>query len=118
MGNSPHYGYACRMCRATRPTPSGGCPDYKLHTLSSMEKPAETVLMAEACPTDWEPTPGATNQSLGLSRCSKSTNISAGIGYYNAFPHNGGRNIVLCDGHAKWFMRYSDKSLLFTDETN
>lgn len=118
MGSGPHYGYSCRFCRATRPTVSGACPDRTNNKFASMGKPAETVLMAEAAFYDWAPTPGAINPDQGSARCSKSTALSVGNGYYNAFPHNEGRNIVLCDGHAKWFKRYSDTTLLFTDESN
>jgi len=113
MSAYPHYGYSCRICRATRPTPSGSCPDWQGHRLSGMDRPAETVLMAETCYYDWPPTPGSGTTDIGGSRCSPSTAISGGNGYYNAFPHNEGRNVVLCDGHAKWYKRYADNTLVY-----
>lgn len=114
MGTYPHYGYSCFLFRATRRTVSGACPTWVGHRLADWKNPAETVIMAEACYDDWPPTPGQGRTSLGLSRCSPSTAISGGNGYYNAFPHNDGRNIMLCDGHAKWYKRYGDSTLNFT----
>jgi prepilin-type N-terminal cleavage/methylation domain-containing protein/prepilin-type processing-associated H-X9-DG protein len=113
MGANPHYGYSCAICQATRAQPAGSCPNWKYNFLPSIDKPAETVLMSEAAANDWVPTPGASDPSLGCARISKSTNLSGGNGYYNAFPHNGGRNFVLCDGHAKWYNRYGDTALTF-----
>jgi prepilin-type N-terminal cleavage/methylation domain-containing protein/prepilin-type processing-associated H-X9-DG protein len=117
MGQYPQYGYSCRLYQATRGSVSGSCPNWTYNALVSMAKPAETVLMAESASQDWPPTAGAVNLDYGLNRCSKSDALSAGKGYYNAFPHNFGRNIILCDGHAKWYKRYADIYLLFTDET-
>ncbi|MCE5241264.1 DUF1559 domain-containing protein [bacterium] len=113
MGAYPHYGYSCLICQATRGTASGSCPNWNGHKISTWDRPAETVLMAETCADDWPPTPGLGRTDLGSARCSMSTWLSGGNPYYNAFPHNEGRNIVLGDGHAKWYRRYGDTSLKF-----
>jgi len=117
MGANPHYGYFCRLAEATRAQPAGPCPNRTDHQLASMDKPAEMVVMAESCAYDWPPTPGA-GTDMGSARVSMSTWLSGGNGYYNAFPHNGGRNIVLADGHAKWYKRYGDTAIRLSASTN
>ncbi len=112
MGANPHYGYSCLLCQATRGSAAGSCPNWQNHRLAAIDRPADTVLMAESCTYDWPPTPGS-GSTLGSARCSMSTWLSGGNGYYNAFPHMDGRNIVFCDGHAKWYKRYGDSALKF-----
>ncbi len=108
MEGNPHYGYACYLCTATRADPAAGCPNYTKHRLPEIAKPAETVLMAEACAYNWSPAPNAGWSDIGNSRVMNGTG-----GYYNAFPHNGGRNIILADGHVKWYQWNGDTKLTF-----
>ena len=105
MGPYPHYGYGCSLFRATRPhfLGSGFCyPQY--HSLAAMQTPAQHVVFAEASAL------GTTNTIYGHWR---SRPGYLGDDHYNAFPHNEGRNIVLADGHAKWYGRYQDRDLVW-----
>jgi len=103
MGNCPHYGYGCSFYRATRPTEMGsGFCDTTYASLGSIQKPAEHVVFGEASVY------GATNTTYGGPRVAPGNND-----YYNAFPHNDGRNLVLADGHAKWYQRSQDAQLFW-----
>jgi prepilin-type N-terminal cleavage/methylation domain-containing protein/prepilin-type processing-associated H-X9-DG protein len=101
MGYYPHYGYACSFFRATRPVEAGsGFCDTTYASLGSIKLPAEHVVFGEASAY------GATNTVYGNERVSPGNND-----YYNAFPHNEGRNLILADGHAKWYQRSQDAML-------
>ncbi len=103
MGAYPHYGYACWAYRATRPNEWGsGFCDTKYGKLATLEKPAEMAVFGEASAN------GISNTTYGGMR------IAPGrYDYYNCFPHNDGRNLILADGHAKWYQRYADNTLVY-----
>ena len=103
MGSGPHYGYVCAFFRATRPTEWGsGFCDTTYAKIGAIEKPAEMPVFGEAA------YPDCNDITYGQQRIAPGT-----ADYYNAFPHNGGRNLILCDGHAKWYQRTQDGQLVF-----
>ena len=103
MGAYPHYGYGCWAFRATRPNEFGsGFCNTTYAKLASLERPAEMPVFGEASAY------GATDTRFGTHRISPGRND-----YYNAFPHNEGRNLVLADGHAKWYQRTQDAQLIY-----
>lgn len=97
----PHYGYACRICKSSRATVSGTCPDWKNLSLSSVQSAAETVMLGEASQDN-------PDIGRGCSRC-----MNGASNNYVVFPHNDGRNYVLMDGHAKWYQRNQDINLIY-----
>jgi prepilin-type N-terminal cleavage/methylation domain-containing protein/prepilin-type processing-associated H-X9-DG protein len=105
MGYYPHYGYGCSLFRATRPNEFGsGFCDTTYATLGAMDRPADHVVLAESSAY------GPNDLTYGLYR---SRPGYLGDDYYNAFPHNEGRNFVFADGHAKWLQRYQDNGFVW-----
>ena len=103
MGAYPHYGYVCAFFRATRPNEWGsGFCDTTYANLAKVEKPAEMPVFGEASAL------GVSDDTYGGQRIAPGNKD-----YYNTFPHNGGRNLILCDGHAKWYQRTQDGQLIF-----
>jgi prepilin-type processing-associated H-X9-DG protein len=91
MGAYAHYGMSCQIYRyGDQFTRSCSSP---VSTLATLDPAAEFVVFGE----------GSSHQpDLGVG----SARISGGWHeYYNVFPHNGGRNLVLGDGHAKWYQQ-------------
>jgi prepilin-type processing-associated H-X9-DG protein len=102
-GCTPHYGYGCGFAKAWRPSAPRFC-DPAFQSIAGVPRPAETVVLAESA--------NRGTPTCGLGRSGPGACDSCAWGgcdlYYNSNPHNGGRNIVLADGHAKWYMKGRD----------
>ena len=95
-----HYGMTCgffQWCRLTSGENNSSCPYGKPVKQALITEPTETVLLAESHYGGAE--------DYGLYR----TYIAGHV--YSVHPHNGGRNITLCDGHSKWYREYQENSL-------
>jgi prepilin-type N-terminal cleavage/methylation domain-containing protein/prepilin-type processing-associated H-X9-DG protein len=95
LGAYPQYGMSCwvfmygqqyqQVCGAT------------VSGLRDLDPASEYMVFAESSQA------GPSMAIGGNTRVARSTND-----YYNCWPHNGGRNLVLGDGHAKWYQRYQE----------
>jgi len=88
-GYGSHLDYGCNI--RIMPIISWGQHVWKM---AEVVYPAETVAIAEA---DW-------TRNTADYHCSNAWRLSSGCGPDTFVParHNGGANIVFCDGHAKW----------------
>ena len=72
----------------------GSSTSIRVYELAAIEKPAETIMMADAA------------NYVIYSPSRYSYQPSPGVVYYDynagGLRHNGGANIGFCDGHAKW----------------
>ncbi len=104
-GGLVHYGRSCGLCKQSRLSQGenhGSCPWGMPIKLAELAYPAETPMLAESC------CPGA---YWGSHRTSYGTSSSAWRASLAIYPHNGQRNIVLCDGHAKSYTNGGDAAL-------
>jgi prepilin-type N-terminal cleavage/methylation domain-containing protein/prepilin-type processing-associated H-X9-DG protein len=86
-----NYGEGCGIARAGRGVGyAGGWCDDDCSKLGSWKDPANSVMLAESSDTRSGAPPN-----------------------YVVYPHNEGRNITLVDGHAKWYMRNADLSVVW-----
>jgi len=96
------YGMTCGFVKQTRLT-SGenntGCPWGRPVKLADVRYPAETPLLAESRYLH------SNGNVYGQYRTRESGTS------YSMEPHNGGRNIALCEGHAKWYGLRGDLAL-------
>ncbi|MHB8996871.1 MAG: prepilin-type N-terminal cleavage/methylation domain-containing protein [Armatimonadota bacterium] len=97
LGAYPHYGYSCRICQSSRGSVAGSCPSWIYTNLGRLDPVAEWVLLAEAS----QDTP-----SIG-----RGSSRTGGTTQWVVYPHNEGRNIVLADGHAKWYRQGQETKL-------
>ena len=98
----PHYGFSCQIARWAEKLANGGCSS-SISSLADCDPAAEFVLMGEGN-SHADETPGIyTDYGVGSYRISHGQ-----YDYYNAFPHNGARNLLLADGHVKWYTRYRE----------
>ena len=98
FGSRCAYGMACK----TAETGLYHCGNVGVwSSLRDLDPVAEWVVFTET----------SQNGALDLSGggCFRAADDSCD--YYNAFPHNGGRNHVFADGHAKWYMRRAGLTL-------
>jgi prepilin-type N-terminal cleavage/methylation domain-containing protein/prepilin-type processing-associated H-X9-DG protein len=88
MGAYPHYGMACDLFRYGNSF-TRAC-SYVAGNLAKADPAAQWVIFAEG-------TSHTPDQGVGSARVGRVS--------YAVFPHNGGFNVLLADGHAKWFMQ-------------
>jgi prepilin-type N-terminal cleavage/methylation domain-containing protein/prepilin-type processing-associated H-X9-DG protein len=93
----PHYGYSCSICKATRATVAGSCPNWTYNNIALLSPASEWVLLAESS----QDTPDI---GRGSSRTGSTTQ-------WVVHPHNEGRNYLFVDGHAKWLMKTQETKL-------
>jgi len=101
-----HHGYSCGFYQQTRMNNADGansssCPYGRPVKHAELKWPAETVLLAETQFNAASPT------GCYRAMCYGDSTRRA---YYIA-PHNGARNILLCDGHVKSYALQADVSL-------
>jgi len=87
LGVYPHYSMACGLVQATRV--HGACPFGPYGSLGGITSPSEFGVFGEAS-LPYYPDPD--HGSYGDWRFDSPF-----------YPHNGGMNVVLADGHAKWY---------------
>ena len=102
FGDYPHYGYACSLARQGRNITSAFLCDTTYSSLGAFKSPSTSPALAEASSY------GATNITYGGSRVGP--NDAYYNQYYNAYPHNDGRNTLFIDGHCKWYAQVTDNS--------
>jgi prepilin-type N-terminal cleavage/methylation domain-containing protein/prepilin-type processing-associated H-X9-DG protein len=110
MGYYPMYGYPCGFCQASRPEVFGyAFCNTKYSSISAIDEPSNFLAFAESGSSSSDDGLGVYGQyRVGPQGCGTT---GWGCGYYNSYPHNGGRNIVFADGHAKWYSKMAGKDI-------
>jgi len=93
------FGMPCGFFKQTRHPDHSGCYGGVIVKLAHVRYPVETPLLAEAR--------DANNPDLGRYR----TLYCGNNNEYASAPHNGRRNILLCDGHVQSYPYGGDRNL-------
>ncbi|MBC7287046.1 MAG: DUF1559 domain-containing protein [Armatimonadetes bacterium] len=94
----PYTGYAYNTSYIGWRHSTGGIDDLPPASLSNVQRPAETVLLADSAFWSTWPTSGAAGNNYLRA---PSDPMYAWIGPNVHFRHNGTANVAYCDGHAK-----------------